>query len=76
MRTLLTGETDGACSGVGEGVAESDGDTKSTGDSSGIAAGDGVGDSCPRATQDKVAIRTARVALAVMSSEIETSLTL
>lgn len=76
MRTLLAGETEGDCSGVGEGVADSDGDTERTGDSSGVTAGEGVGDSCPSATEDKAAIRTARVILSVMSSKIETSLTL
>jgi hypothetical protein len=74
MRTLLAGEGEGACSWVDEGVIDSDGNTERTGDCCGIGVGDMVGDSCPSATEDNVAIRSARVALAVMSSEVETSL--
>ena len=76
MRTLLTGEIEGDCSEVGEGVADSDGDKEAAGDSSGVTAGDGVVESCPSATEDKATIRTANVTLAVMSSKMETSLTL
>ena len=75
MRTLLTGEAEGDCSGMGEGVADSDGDAERRGDSSGVTAGDGVGDSCAAAVQAKIAIRNAKLTLVVMSSEVETSRT-
>ena len=49
MRTLLVGEAEGVCSGLGRGVTDSSGHIEEAGDSSGIAEGVGVGDSCAAA---------------------------
>jgi hypothetical protein len=73
MRTLLAGEGEGICSGVGEGGTDCSGEIESDGDSPGV--GEGVGDSCASAKEDRIAIAKARLALVVMSSEVETSLT-
>ena len=63
IRTLLAGETEGA--GATDGVR----------DSCAIGEGVGVGDSCAEATRTKIAIRSAKLTLVVMSSEVETSRT-
>ena len=73
IRTLLAGEAEGVCSGLGEGGADCSGETD--GDSPGIGEGVGVGDSCASAKEDKTAIANARIAFVLMSSEVETSLT-
>ena len=67
IRTLLAGEGEGVCSGVGEGGTDCCGEIE--------GEGDGVGDSCASAKEDKMAIANARLAFVVMSSEVETSLT-
>ena len=76
MRTLLAGEGEGVCSGVDEGPIDCSGKIEEEGDSPGVGEGVGVGDSCPSAKEDKMAIANARMALVVMSSGVETSLTL
>ena len=73
MRTLLEGE--GVCSGVGEGGTDCSGKMEGDGDSPGVGEGVGIGDSCASAKEDKMAIANARLAIVVMSSEVETSLT-
>jgi hypothetical protein len=75
IRTLLAGEGEGVCSGVGEGTIVCSGEIEGEGDSPGVGEGVGVGDSCASAKEDKMAIANARLALVVMSSEVETSLT-
>ena len=75
MRTLLAEEGDGVCSGVGEGGTDCSGEIDGEGDSPGVGVGVGLGDSCASAKEDKMAIANARLALVVMSSEVETSLT-
>jgi hypothetical protein len=74
MRMLLAGEGEAFCSGVGEGGADCSGEFEVEGDSVGVGEGVGVGDSCANAKEDKMMIATARLALVVMSSEVETSL--
>ena len=46
IRTLLAGEGEGICSGVGEGGTDSSGEIDGEGDSPGVGEGVGVGDSC------------------------------
>ena len=75
IRTLLAGEGEGVCSGVGEGGTDCSGEIEREGDSPAVGEEVGVGDSCPSAKEDKMAIANARMALVVMSSEVETSLT-
>ena len=75
IRTLLAGEGEGVCSWVGEGGTDCCGEIGKEGDSPGVGEGVGVGDSCANAKEDKIAIANARLALVVMSSEVETSLT-
>jgi hypothetical protein len=75
MRTLLAGEGEGVCSGVGEGGTDCSGEIEGEGDSPGVGEEVGVGDSCASAKEDKMAIANARLAIVVMSSEVETSLT-
>jgi hypothetical protein len=75
IRTLLAGEGDGVCSGVGEGGTDCSGEIDGAGDSPGVGEDVGVGDSCASAKEDKMAIANARLAFVVMSSEVETSLT-
>ena len=74
IRTLLAGEGDGVCSGVGEGGTDCSGEIDGAGDSPGVGEDVGVGDSCASAKEDKMAIANARLALVVMLSEVETSL--
>ena len=76
MRTVLAGEPEGVCSGVGRVVRDSFGEIRGEGDSRGIAEDVGVGDSCAAATEAKVATRNAKLIFLVMSSEVETSRTL
>jgi hypothetical protein len=75
MRTLLAGEGEGACSKLGEGGTDCSGEIEGEGDSPSVGEGGGGGNSCARATEDKMAIAKARLTLVVMSSEVETSLT-
>src|SRR6476661_601279 len=75
MRTLRADEAEGVCSGMGGGVVDSSDEIESAGDSSGAAEGGGVGDSCAAATEAKIANRSAKRTLVVMSSEVETSRT-
>ena len=75
IRTLLAGEGEGVCSVVGEGGTDCSGEIDREGDSPGVGEGVGVDDSCASAKEDKMAIANARLALVVMSSEVETSLT-
>src|SRR5436189_5662367 len=49
IRTLLAGEGEGVCSGVGEGGTDCSGEIDGEGDSPGVAEGVGVGDSCAAA---------------------------
>ena len=74
IRTLLAGEGEGVCSGVGEGATDCCGEIEGEADSPSVGEGVGVGDSCASAKEDKMAIANARLALVVMSSEVETSL--
>jgi hypothetical protein len=75
IRTLLAAEGEGVCSGVGEGGTDCAGEIEGEGDSPGVGEGVGVGDSCASAKDDKMTIANARLALVVMSIEVETSLT-
>ena len=75
IRTLLAGEGEGVCSGVGEGGTDCSGEIDGEGDSPGVGEAVGVGDSRASAKEDKMAIANARLAFVVMSSEVETSLT-
>ena len=53
MRTLLAGEGEGVCSGVGEGGTDCSGEIDGEGDSPGVGEGVGVGDSCARRLRQK-----------------------
>ncbi len=53
IRTLLAGEGEGVCSGVGEGGTDCSGEIEGEGDSPGIGEGVGVGDSCAVAIATK-----------------------
>jgi hypothetical protein len=75
MRTLLAGDGEVVCSGVGEGVADSSGETEGDGCSSGSGDEVGVGESCASAPEPKIAIVNARTVFVVMSREVETALT-
>ena len=75
IRILLAGEGEVVCSGVGEAGTDCSGEIEGEGDSPGVGEGVGVGDSCASAKEDKMVIANARLALVVMSSEVETSLT-
>ena len=75
IRTLLAGEGEGVCAGVGEDGTDCSGEIEGEGDSPGVGEDVGVGDSCASAKEDKMAIANARLAFVVMSSEVETSLT-
>jgi hypothetical protein len=46
MRTLLAGDGDGVCSGVGEGDTDCSGEIEGEGDSPKVDEGVGEGDSC------------------------------
>ena len=46
IRTLLAGEGEGVCSGVGEGGTDCSGEIDGEGDSPGVGEGVAVGDSC------------------------------
>ena len=57
IRTLLAGEGEGVCSGLGQGGTDCSGEIDGEGDSPGVGEGIGVGDSCAaviatKATQD------------------------
>jgi len=75
MRTLLAGEGEGVCSGVGAGATNCSGELEGGGDSFCDVEGVGVGDSCASAKEHKATIAKLRLALVVMSSGVETSLT-
>ena len=53
MRTLLAGEGEGVCSGVGEETIDCSGEIEGKGDSLGVSEGVGVGDSCAAAIATK-----------------------
>ena len=53
MRTLLAGEGEPVCSGVGEGGTDCSGEIDGEGDSPGVGEGVGVGDSCAAAIATK-----------------------
>ena len=53
IRTLLAGEGEGVCSGVGEGIVDCSGEIEGEEDSSVVAEGIGVGDSCAAAIATK-----------------------
>jgi hypothetical protein len=55
MRTLLAGEAEGVCSGVGEGAIDCSGEIEGKGDSPGVGEGVGVGDSCAAAIAKETA---------------------
>ena len=74
MRTLL-GDGEGVCSGVGEGGTDCSGEIEGEEDSSSVGEGAGADGSCPSAREGKIAITTARIAVVIMSSVIERSLT-
>jgi len=75
IRTLLAGEGEGVCSEVGEGGTDCSGEIEGKGDPPGVGEEVGIGDPCASAKEDKMVIANARLALVVMSSEVETSLT-
>ena len=58
MRTLLAGEGEGVCSGVGEGGTDCSGEIEGEGDSPGVGEGVGVGDSCAAAIATKATQKT------------------
>ncbi len=76
IRTLLAGEGEGVCSGVGEGGTDCSGEIDGEEDAVGVGEGVEVDDSCASAAEDKMAINNPRVDLVIMSSEVETSLAL
>ena len=53
IRTLLAGEDEGVCSGVGEGGTDCSGEIEGEGDSADVGEGVGVGDSCAAAIATK-----------------------
>lgn len=53
IRTLLAGEGEGVCSGVGEGGTDCSGEIEGKGDPSGVGEEVGVGDSCAAAVATK-----------------------
>ena len=53
IRTLLAGEGEGVCSGVGEGGTDCSGEIDGEGDSPDVGEGVGVGDSCAAAIATK-----------------------
>jgi len=58
IRTLLAGEGEGVCSGVGEGRTDCSGEIEGEGDSPGVGEGVGVGDSCAAAIATKATQET------------------
>ena len=67
IRTLLAGEGEGVCSGVGEGIIDRSGEIE--GDSSTVAEGAGVGDSCAAAIATK-AVQKSKVGMVKRRSAI------
>ena len=53
IRTLLAGEGEGVCSGVGEGGADCSGEIEGKGDPPGVGEEVGIGDSCAAAVATK-----------------------
>jgi hypothetical protein len=74
IRTLLADEGEGVCAEVSEGGTDCSGEIEGGGDSPGTGEGVGTGDSCASAKENNMAIANARLTLVVMSSEVETSL--
>ena len=58
MRTLLAGEVEGVCSGVGEGGTDCSGEIDGEGDSTGVGEKVGLGDSCAAAIATKATHKT------------------
>ena len=58
IRTLLAGEGEGVCSGVGEGGTDCSGEIEGERDSPGVGEGVGVGDSCAAAIATKATQET------------------
>ena len=58
IRTLLAGEGEGVCSGVGQGDVDGSGEIEGERDSSGVGEGVGVGDSCAAAIATKATQKT------------------
>ena len=58
MRTLLAGEGEDVCSGVGEGGADCSGEIDGERDSTGVGEGVGLGDSCAAAIATKATHQT------------------
>jgi len=58
MRTLLAGEGEDVCSGVGEGGADCSGEIDGEGDSPGVVDGVGFGHSCAAAIATKATHQT------------------
>ena len=58
IRTLLAGEGEGVCSGVGEGGTDCSGELEREGDSSGVGEEVGVGDSCAAAIATQATQKT------------------
>ena len=69
------GEGEGVSAGVTGGGTDCSGKIEGEEKSPGVGEEVGVGDSCASAKEDKMAIAKARLTLVVMSSEVETSLT-
>ena len=67
MRTLLAGEGEGVCSGVGEGGTDCSGEIEGEEDSPGVGEGFGVDDSCAAAVATKVTIWKRRSAIRDLS---------
>ena len=67
MRTLLAGETEDVCPGVGDGVTDSSGKIEGVGDSTGMEDGVGVGDSCAKRVETTNTVKIARCAFFVIS---------
>ena len=73
IRTLLPGEGEGVCSGLGEGSTDCSDEIDGDGDSPSVGEGVGLGDSCASAKEDKMPIAKERLIFVVMLSELETS---
>lgn len=69
IRTLLAGEGEGVCSGLGEAVVDCSGEIDGEEDSSVVAEGIGVGDSCAAAIATK-ATQESKVGMVKLRSAI------
>ena len=63
IRTLLAGEGEGVCSGVGEGGTDCSGEIDGEGDSPGVGEGVGVGDSCAAAIATRMTTQESKVTI-------------